>query len=94
MPIQHHFVTTFEIGGSMQIKTGDLVYRKQHRAFNTPHNYEIWLVLGEHGGAGGFASYVRIENVHNGNRIQVQPHMLMKIENGQKMTVSDLTDKQ
>ena len=31
----------------MQIKTGDLVYRKQHRHFNTPHDYEIWLVLGK-----------------------------------------------
>ena len=79
----------------MQIKTGDLVYRKQHRAFNTPHNHEIWLVLGEGlDKTGRFKGYVRIQNVHNGNRIQTQPHMLIKIENGQKMTVSDLTDKQ
>ena len=69
----------------MQIKTGDLVYRKQHRAFNTPHDYEIWLVLGKGvDRVGGFAGYVRIQNVHNGNRIQTQPHMLMKIETDKK----------
>ena len=68
----------------MQIKTGDLVYRKQHRAFNTPHDHEIWLVLEQQPEVGGFAGYVRIENVHNGNRIQVQPHMLMKIETDKK----------
>ena len=70
----------------MQIKTGDLVYRKQHRAFTTtPHDHEIWLVLGKGvERAGVFAGYVRIQNVHNGNRIQIQPHMLMKIETDKK----------
>ena len=68
----------------MQIKTGDLVYRKEHRAFNTPHNHEIWLVLGKGVETTVFKGYVRIENVHNGNRIQVQPHMLMKIETDKK----------
>jgi len=69
----------------MQIKTGDLVYRKQHRAFNTPHDYEIWLVLGKGvERTGSFKGYVRIQNVHNGNRIQTQPHMLMKIETDKK----------
>ena len=69
----------------MQIKTGDLVYRKQHRAFNNPHDHEIWLVLGEGvNRVGVFAGYVRIQNVHNGNRIQIQPHMLMKIETDKK----------
>ncbi len=68
----------------MQIKTGDLVYRKQHRAFNTPHDHEIWLVLGKGVETTVFKGYVRIENVHNGNRIQVQPHMLMKIETDKK----------
>ena len=69
----------------MQIKTGDLVYRKQHKAFDTPHNYEIWLVLGEGlDKTGRFKGYVRIQNVHNGNRIQVQPHMLKKIKTDKK----------
>ena len=68
----------------MQVKIGDLVYRKQHRAFNNPHDHEIWLVLGISVESGGFAGYVRIQNVHNGNRIQVQPHMLMKIETDKK----------
>ena len=68
----------------MQIKTGDLVYRKQHRAFNTPHDHEIWLVLGKGVETTVFKGYIRIENVHNGNRIQVQPHMLMKIETDKK----------
>ena len=63
----------------MKIKTGDLVYRKQHRAFNTPHDHEIWLVLEKVDSVGGFVGYLRIQNVHNGNRIQIQPHMLMKI---------------
>ena len=68
----------------MQIKTGDLVYRKEHRAFNTPHNHEIWLVLGKGVETTVFKGYVRIENVHNGNRIQTQPHMLIKIETDKK----------
>ena len=69
----------------MQIKTGDLVYRKQHRAFTTPHDYEIWLVLGKGvDRVGSFTGYVRIQNVHNGNRIQIQPHMLVKIETDKK----------
>ena len=69
----------------MSIKTGDLVHRKQHRAFNTPHDYEIWLVLGKGvERAGSFKGFIRIQNVHNGNRIQVQPHMLMKIETDKK----------
>ena len=68
----------------MQIKTGDLVYRKQHRAFNTPHNHEIWLVLGKGVETTVFKGYVRIENVHNGNRIQCNANMLMKIETDKK----------
>ena len=69
----------------MGIKLGDLVYRKQHRAFNTPHDYEIWLVLGKGvERAGSFKGFIRIQNVHNGNRIQVQSHMLMKIETDKK----------
>ena len=65
----------------MEIKTGDLVYRKQHRAFNNPHSHEIWLVIGK--GVekkGSFKDFVRIQNVHNGNRIQCNANMLMKIE--------------
>ena len=74
-----------KVGGSMQIKTGDLVYRKQHRAFNNPHDHEIWLVIGiEPRERGQFKGFVRIQNVHNGNRIQIQPHMLMKIETDKK----------
>ena len=63
----------------MQIKTGDLVYRKQHRAFNNPHDHEIWLVLGKGVETTVFKGYVRIQNVHNGNRIQCNANMLMKI---------------
>ena len=69
----------------MRIKTGDLVYRRQHKAFDTLHNYEIWLVLGKGvEKVGSFKGYIRIQNVHNGNRIQIQPHMLMKIETDKK----------
>ena len=69
----------------MQIKTGDLVYRKQHKAFNIPHSYEIWLVIGTDARERGqFKGFVRIQNVHNGNRIQTQPHMLTKIETDKK----------
>jgi len=68
----------------MQIKTGDLVYRRQHKAFDTLQNYEIWLVLGKGVETTVFKGYIRIQNVHNGNRIQVQPHMLMKIETDKK----------
>ena len=68
----------------MQIKTGDLVYRKGHRAFNTPHDHEIWLVLGKGVETTVFKGFIRIQNVHNGNRIQTQPHMLIKIETDKK----------
>ena len=69
----------------MQIKTGDLVYRKQHRAFNNPHNHEIWLVIGKGvEKTGSFKGFVRIQNVHNGNRIQCNANMLMKIETDKK----------
>jgi hypothetical protein len=69
----------------MQIKTGDLVYRRQHKAFDILHNYEIWLVIGNGvKRTGSFKGFVRIQNVHNGNRIQVQPHMLKKIETDKK----------
>ena len=61
----------------MQIKTGDLVYRKQHRAFNIPHDHEIWLVIGINARDEG--RFVRIQNVHNGNRIQCNANMLIKI---------------
>ena len=69
----------------MQIKTGDLVYRRQHKSFDILHNYEIWLVIGKGvDRVGSFTGYVRIQNVHNGNRIQIQPHMLKKIETDKK----------
>ena len=71
----------------MQIKTGDLVYRKQHRAFNTPHDHEIWLVIGTDENTitrGQFKGFVRIQNVHNGNRIQCNANMLTKIETDKK----------
>ena len=69
----------------MSIKTGDLVYRKQHRAFNTPHDYEIWLVIGNGvKRTGSFKGFVRIQNVHNGNRIQCNANMLIKIETDKK----------
>ena len=69
----------------MQIKTGDLVYRKQHRAFNTPHDYEIWLVLGKGvERTGSFSGFIRIQNIHNGKRIQYSDFMLIKIETDKK----------
>jgi len=69
----------------MQIKTGDLVYRKQHRAFNNPHDHEIWLVIGTDAREKGqFKGFVRIQNVHNGNKIQCNANMLMKIETDKK----------
>ncbi len=68
----------------MQIKTGDLVYRKQHRAFNNAHNHEIWLVIGKGVETTVFKGFVRIQNVHNGNRIQCNANMLMKIETDKK----------
>ena len=60
----------------MKIKTGDLVYRKQHRAFNTPHDYQIWLATD----ICSVDGRVRIVNIHNGNVVSCKPYMLLKIE--------------
>ena len=69
----------------MQIKVGDLVYRKQHRAFNTPHNYEIWLVLGKGQRAVGQGGvWIQLQNIHNLNKVTCKEHMLMKIETDKK----------
>ena len=65
----------------MQIKVGDLVYRKQHSYLNIRHNDEIWLVIGKarRCGLGEFHPWIQIENIHNGNRISCKEPMLMKI---------------
>ena len=69
----------------MQIKTGDLVYRKQHRAFDTPHNHEIWLVIGvDARERGQFKGFIRIQNIHNGHIVQHNEGMLIKIETDKK----------
>tara|TARA_Y100000034_G_C6765797_1_gene341361 strand:- start:295 stop:504 length:210 start_codon:yes stop_codon:yes gene_type:complete len=65
----------------MQIKTGDLVYIKQHSGMTIRHNNEIWLVLGtEPREKGQFKGFIRIQNIHNGNKVQYNENMLMKIE--------------
>jgi hypothetical protein len=61
----------------MQINIGDLVYRKQHRAFNTPHNYEIWIATDICSCDGK----VRIMSIHDHDVVLASPpHMLMKID--------------
>ena len=60
----------------MKIRIGDLVYRRQHRAFNTPHYYEIWLVTD----ICSVDGRVRIVNIHNEDVVACNPHMLLKIE--------------
>ena len=65
----------------MKIRIGDLVYRRQHRAFDTPHDYEIWLVISDGiQKVGCFGHVVRIQNIHKGHRLQCGKHMLIKIE--------------
>ena len=52
-----------------------------------PHDHEIWLVIGTDENTitrGQFKGFVRIQNVHNGNRIQCNANMLMKIETDKK----------
>ena len=64
----------------MQINIGDLVYIKQHSGMTIRHNNEIWLVLGtENRGNGLYNGFIRIQNIHNGNRVQYSKSMLMKI---------------
>jgi len=61
----------------MKIKIGDLVYRRQHRAFDTPHDYEIWLATAICSCDGR----VRIVSIHNQDTVLAcNPHMLIKIE--------------
>ena len=65
----------------MQIKAGDLVYRKINKNINSRHNNEIWLVLGKGKLGSGFQGvWVQIQNVHNGNKLACREIMLMKIE--------------
>jgi translation elongation factor P/translation initiation factor 5A len=64
----------------MRIKVGDLVYIKQHSGMTIRHNNEIWLVLDtENRGNGLYKGFIRIQNIHNGNRVQYSKSMLMKI---------------
>ncbi len=62
----------------MKIKIGDLVYIKQHSHTNWRHNSEIWLVLGY--SERTYSGFIRLQNIHNGNRVQYNEAMLMKIE--------------
>ena len=65
----------------MRIKTGDLVYIKQTIALSIRHNNNIWLVLGKNvNTTDTFNGFLRIQNIHNGNRCQYNELMLMKIE--------------
>ena len=64
----------------MQINIGDLVYRKQNQYLNSRHNNEIWLVTGTGIRRAGSGVWIRIQNIHNGNRLGCKEIMLMKIE--------------
>ena len=65
----------------MRIKVGDLVYIKQHSGITIRHNNEIWLVLRtEQQGKGQFKGFMRLQNIHDGNIVQYNECMLMKIE--------------
>ena len=65
----------------MQIKVGDLVYRKRNQYLNIRHSNEIWLVIGKgQVGEGNKGVWVQLQNVHNNNKVTYREAMLMKIE--------------
>ena len=64
----------------MQIKVGDLVYRKRNQYLNSRHSNEIWLVTGIGITGMGSGVWIQIQNIHNGNRLGCKEIMLMKIE--------------
>ena len=70
----------------MQIKVGDLVYRKQNQYLNIKHNSEIWLVIGigRMKNSHGSGEWIQIQNIHNGNRLGCKEVTLMKIETDKK----------
>tara|TARA_Y100001938_G_scaffold150856_1_gene243857 strand:+ start:8538 stop:8747 length:210 start_codon:yes stop_codon:yes gene_type:complete len=69
----------------MKIKIGDLVYIKQHSYADWRHNNEIWLVIGvEPREKGQFKGFIRVQNIHNGNRVQCNEGMLMKVHSDKK----------
>ena len=64
----------------MRINVGDLVYRKQNQYLNIRHNNEIWLVTGTGITEMGSGMWIRIQNIHTGDRLACKEIMLMKIE--------------
>ena len=83
MPIQLGFAKTFQIGGSMQIKTGDLVRIKIPT--ERSNSQDIWLVLDKGvKRTGSFKGFIRVQNIHNGYTCQYIESMLMKIETDKK----------
>ena len=70
----------------MQFKIGDLVHVRVHTRTNQIRkDNEIWLVLGKgFDRVGGFTGYVRVQNVHSGEKVQYNESMLMKIETDKK----------
>ena len=65
----------------MQINIGDLVYIKQNSYLNTRHNSELWLAIGITPRPDSqLGAWVRLENVHNGNKVTYRETMLMKID--------------
>ena len=64
----------------MQIKVGDLVYRKQNQYLNIRHNNEIWLVIGRASRCEiGKSPWMEIQSIHSGNRLGCREVTLMKI---------------
>jgi glycine cleavage system H lipoate-binding protein len=65
----------------MRINIGDLVYIKQNSYLSGRHNDELWLAIGITPRPDSqLGAWVRLENVHNGNKVTYRETMLMKID--------------
>jgi len=65
----------------MQIKTGDLVHLEKRVGRSKPH--EIWIVL-DLETAGRFKGFVRVQNVHTGEKCQYNSALLQHFKTDKK----------
>ena len=64
----------------MLVKLGDLVQIKTHTQSKMTINKDIWLVIGWN----GFNDYIRLQNVHTGERCQYNLSVLKHFKSDKK----------
>jgi len=64
----------------MLVKLGDLVQIKTHTQSKMTINKDIWLVIGWN----GFNDYIRLQNVHTGEKCQYNLSVLKHFKSDKK----------